>query len=251
MSKMPSEKPVLMPGERLDDLQRDGLRIIQNPSWFCFGMDAVLLSWFARVEEGQKCLDLGCGNGVIPILMYSRWPGESFTGLEIQPDVAQMAGRSVAWNGIGDKVEIIAGDVCRGTEIFPKASFDVITSNPPYLMDAHGLKNPGDHKAIARHEVACSLKQWIETATKLLKPGGHFYMVHRPFRLAEILHDMVEAKLQPKRMQLVYPKKDKEPNLVLIEGVRGGNSQLTVEPPLIVYDDEGDYMEQIRHIYYD
>ena len=148
-------------------------------------------------------------------------------------------------------MEIITGDVCRGTEIFPKASFDVITSNPPYLMDAHGLKNPGDHKAIARHEVACSLKQWIETATKLLKPGGHFYMVHRPFRLAEILHDMVEAKLQPKRMQLVYPKKDKEPNMVLIEGVRGGNSQLTVEPPLIVYDDEGDYMEQIRHIYYD
>lgn len=146
---MPSEKPVLMPGERLDDLQRDGLRIIQNPSWFCFGMDAVLLSWFARVEEGQKCLDLGCGNGVIPILMYSRWPGESFTGLEIQPEVAQMAGRSVAWNGIGDKVEIITGDVCRGTEIFPKASFDVITSNPPYLMDAHGVeksRGPQSHR---------------------------------------------------------------------------------------------------------
>ena len=132
--------------ERIDDLQRNHYGIIQRKGTFCFGMDAVLLSWFARVEEGQKCLDLGCGNGVIPILMYSRWPGESFTGLEIQPDVAQMAGRSVAWNGIGDKVEIITGDVCRGTEIFPKASFDVITSNPPYLMDAHGLKIPGTTK---------------------------------------------------------------------------------------------------------
>ena len=249
MSKMPSEKPVLMPGERLDDLQRDGLRIIQNPSWFCFGMDAVLLSWFARVEEGQKCLDLGCGNGVIPILMYSRWPGESFTGLEIQPDVAQMAGRSVAWNGIGDKVEIITGDVCRGTEIFPKASFDVITSNPPYLMDAHGLKNPGDHKAIARHEVACSLKQWIETATKLLKPGGHFYMVHRPFRLTEIMQVLTKYKLEPKRMKLVHPFVDKDANMVLIEAVRGGKSMIKVEAPIVVYKEQGVYTDEIYDIY--
>ena len=214
-------------------------------------MDAVLLSGFAKVKEGEKVLDIGTGTGIIPILLAAKTPGQHFTGLEIQPESADMARRSVALNHLEEKISIVEGDVREADQLFSAASFDVITSNPPYLMDAHGLKNPGDHKAIARHEVACSLKQWIETATKLLKPGGHFYMVHRPFRLAEILHDMVEAKLQPKRMQLVYPKKDKEPNMVLIEGVRGGNSQLTVEPPLIVYDDEGDYMEQIRHIYYD
>ena len=145
--------------ERIDDLQRNGYRIIQKKKGFCFGMDAVLLSGFAQVKEGEVAVDLGTGTGIIPILLEAKTKGKHFTGLEIQPDVAQMAGRSVAWNGIGDKVEIITGDVCRGTEIFPKASFDVITSNPPYLMDAHGLKNPGDHKAIARHEVACSLKQ--------------------------------------------------------------------------------------------
>ena len=119
------------------------------------------------------------------------------------------------------------------------------------MIGQHGLPTPEEPKAIARHEVLCTLEDVVSSTAKLLKPGGHFYMVHRPFRLAEILHDMVEAKLQPKRLQLVYPKKDKEPNMVLIEGVRGGNSQLTVEPPLIVYDDEGEYMEQIRHIYYD
>ena len=241
----------LKEGERLDDLHRNGFQIIQNKEKFCFGMDAVLLSGFAKVKEGEKVLDIGTGTGIIPILLAAKTPGQHFTGLEIQPESADMARRSVALNHLEEKISIVEGDVREADQLFSAASFDVITSNPPYLMDAHGLKNPGDHKAIARHEVACSLKQWIETATKLLKPGGHFYMVHRPFRLAEILHDMVEAKLQPKRMQLVYPKKDKEPNMVLIEGVRGGTSQLTVEQPLIVYDDEGDYMEQIRHIYYD
>lgn len=241
---------ILRPGERLDDLQRDGLKLIQNPSWFCFGMDAVLLSAFANVKKGQRCLDLGCGNGVIPILMSGRTEGEHFTGLELQKDVAEMAVRSVAYNQISDRVQIVNGDIKEAVDIFGASVFDVVTSNPPYLSHSHGLVGQADHKAIARHELCCTLRDVIGNAAKLLKPGGHFYMVHRPFRLAEIISEMVEHRLEPKRMRLVYPYVDKEPNMVLIEGVRGGNSRLAVEKPLIVYQEENVYTEEVEKLYY-
>lgn len=244
------EKGLLREGERLDDLQREGLYIIQNPSWFCFGMDAVLLTSFAEVKEGQRCLDLGCGNGVIPLLLAAKTKGAFFAGLEIQMDVAEMAGRSVRLNHLEDKVEIIQGDIKEATSIFGAASFDVVTANPPYLTNAHGLINEADHKAIARHELACTLEEVIENAARLLKPGGHFYMVHRPFRLAEMIHQMVAYRLEPKRMRLVHPYIDKEPNMVLIEGVRGGRSRMTVEPPLIVYERENVYTEELKRWYY-
>lgn len=245
------EKGLLREGERLDDLQREGLYIIQNPSWFCFGMDAVLLTSFAEVKEGQRCLDLGCGNGVIPLLLAAKTEGNYFAGLEIQGDVVEMAERSVRLNHLEDKVSIIQGDIKEATSIFGAASFDVVTANPPYLTDAHGLINEADHKAIARHELACTLEDVIENAVKLLKPGGHFYMVHRPFRLAELIHQMVICHLEPKRMRLVHPYIDKEPNMVLIEGVRGGRSRMTIEPPLIVYERENVYTEELRRWYYD
>ena len=250
MSKMQKIEDFLKDGERLDDLQRDGLKIIQNPSWFCFGMDAVLLSSFAKAKKGQKCLDLGCGNGVIPILMSAKTQGESFTGLEIQNDIAEMADRSVRYNQIENKVKIVKGDMREAVSIFGAATFDVVTSNPPYLTQSHGLTNPTDHKAIARHELTCTLEGLVENTSRLLKPGGHFYMVHRPFRLAEIIHCMVEHKLEPKRMRLVYPYVDKEPNMVLIEGVRGGNARITVEPPLIVYESENVYTQELKDMYY-
>lgn len=237
--------------ERLDDLQRGGLHLIQNPSWFCFGMDAVLLSSFARATEGQRCLDLGCGNGIIPLLMSAKTKGQSFFGLEIQEDVACMARRSVQWNHLEDKINIIHGDIKEATSIFGAASFDVVTSNPPYLPQTGGLVNDISHKAMARHELQCTLPDVISSAAKLLKPGGHFYMVHRPFRLAEIIHQMVTYRVEPKRMQLVYPYVDKEPNMVLIEGVRGGNTHMTVEPPLIVYERENEYTEQLKRMYYE
>lgn len=245
------EKGLLREGERLDDLQREGLYIIQNPSWFCFGMDAVLLTSFAEVREGQRCLDLGCGNGVIPLLLAAKTEGAFFAGLEIQRDVAEMAGRSVRLNHLEDKVEIIQGDIKEATSIFGAASFDVVTTNPPYLTNAHGLINEADHKAIARHELACTLEEVIENAARLLKPGGHFYMVHRPFRLAEMIHQMVTYHLEPKRMRLVHPYIDKEPNMVLIEGVRGGRSRMTVESPLIVYERENVYTEELKRWYYE
>lgn len=241
----------LQEGERLDDLQRDGLKIIQNPAWFCFGMDAVLLSAFAHVKKSQTCLDLGCGNGVIPILLAGRTKGASFTGLELQPDVAEMAQRSVQYNQLEEKVHIVQGDIKEATSIFEAASFDVVTSNPPYLTQSHGLVSETGHKAVARHELYCTLEDVVSNAAKLLKPGGHFFLVHRPFRLAEIITCMVSHKLEPKRMRLVYPYVDKEPNMVLVEGVRGGNSRIKMEKPLIVYESEQIYTEEVRRLYYE
>lgn len=245
------EKKFLREGERLDDLQRDGLRIIQNPSWFCFGMDAVLLSSFAEVKEGQKCLDLCCGNGIIPLLLTAKTQGASFAGIELQSDVAEMAQRSVSLNHLEDKVRILQGDIREATSIFGAASFDVVTCNPPYLTNAHGLVSETSHKAIARHELACTMEDVIGKAAKLLKPGGHFYMVHRPFRMAEMIHKMVTYRVEPKRLRLVYPYADKEPNMVLIEGVRGGRARLAVEPPLIVYERENVYTEELKRWYYE
>lgn len=235
--------------ERLDELQRNGYQIIQNPEKFCFGMDAVLLSGFAKAKAGDKVLDMGTGTGIIPILMEAKTQAAHLTGLEIQEESADMARRSVSLNNLTDKIDIVTGDIKEADKYFASASFDVITCNPPYMIDQHGLTNPDGPKAIARHEIFCTLEDVITQATKLLKPGGHFYMVHRPFRLAEIIVTMAEHKLEPKRMQLVYPYIDKEPNMVLIEGVRGGKSRMSVEKPLIVYKAPGEYMPEIYDIY--
>jgi len=239
----------LKDSERLDDLQRNGYKIIQDPGKFCFGMDAVLLSGFASVKPGGRVLDLGTGTGIIPILLEAKTEGSYFAGLEIQEESVDMARRSVELNGLSGKIDIIHGDIKEADGLFDAASFDVVTSNPPYMINEHGLKNPDSPKAIARHEVCCNLEDVIRAAARVLKPGGHFYMVHRPFRLAEIMNLMSGMKLEPKRLQLVYPYVDKEPNMVLIEGVRGGRSRLTVEKPLIVYEEPGKYTQEIYDIY--
>ncbi len=248
-SVLKREKMHLKDSERLDDLQRNGYKIIQDPGKFCFGMDAVLLSGFASVKPGGRVLDLGTGTGIIPILLEAKTEGSYFAGLEIQEESVDMARRSVELNGLSGKIDIIHGDIKEADGLFDAASFDVVTSNPPYMINEHGLKNPDSPKAIARHEVCCNLEDVIRAAARVLKPGGHFYMVHRPFRLAEIMNLMSGMKLEPKRLQLVYPYVDKEPNMVLIEGVRGGRSRLTVEKPLIVYEEPGKYTQEIYDIY--
>lgn len=235
--------------ERLDELQRKGYRIIQNPEKFCFGMDAVLLTGFASAKKGEKILDLGTGTGIIPILMEAKSEAAHLTGLEIQEESADMARRSVILNHLEDKIDIVTGDIKEADTLFASASFDVITCNPPYMIGNHGLVNPEGPKAIARHEILCTLEDVIKNTAKLLKPRGRFYMVHRPFRLAEIMTIMSKYKLEPKRMRLVYPYIDKEPNMVLIEAVRGGNSRMQVEKPLIVYERPGVYMPEIYKIY--
>lgn len=239
----------LLPGERIDELQRNGYRIIQNPERFCFGMDAVLLSGFARAKKQERCLDLGCGNGIIPILMEAKTEGKHFTGLEIQPESADMAKRSVALNGLQDRIDIVEGDIKDASKIFGASSFHVVTTNPPYMTAQHGLTNLYEAKTIARHEVLCNLKDIIRESARLLMPGGRFYMVHRPFRLAEIISLMVQYRMEPKRMRLVYPYVDREPNMVLIEGLRGGKRRMTVEKPLIVYKEPGKYTDEIYDVY--
>lgn len=235
--------------ERIDDLQRNHYGIIQRKGAFCFGMDAVLLSGFAVVKEGEKVLDLGTGTGIIPILLSAKTQGMHFTGLEIQEESADMARRSVAYNGLEDRVEIVTGDIKEAGTLFDRASFDVVTSNPPYMNDAHGIKNPQDAKAIARHEVLCTLEDVVREGAKVLRPGGRFYMVHRPHRLIEIITAFTKYKLEPKRMKLVHPFVDKDANMVLIEAVKGGRSMIKVEKPLIVYREPGVYMDEIYDIY--
>jgi tRNA1Val (adenine37-N6)-methyltransferase len=242
-------KDLLKEHERIDDLQRNGYKIIQDPCRFCFGMDAVLLSGFARADKGDHVIDLGTGTGIIPILMEAKTEASHLIGLEIQEESADMARRSVALNNLESKIEIVTGDIKQAVELFGKSTMDVVTSNPPYMIGQHGLKNPDSEKAIARHEVLCTLEDVVKAAAALLKPGGNFFMVHRPFRLAEIMTCLSNYKLEPKRMRLVYPFVDKEPNMVLIEANRGGRSRLTVEKPLIVYKEQGVYTDEIYEVY--
>ena len=239
----------LKENERLDDLQRNGFQIIQKTDGFCFGMDAILLSGFASVRKGEKALDLGTGTGIIPILLKAKTEGEHFSALEIQEEMADMARRSVAANHLEKDITGVTGDIKEASRIFGAASFDVVTSNPPYMNDAHGLKNPDLPKAIARHEVLCTLDDVTREAAKVLKPGGRFYMVHRPHRLVEIITALTKYRLEPKRMKMVHPYVDREANMVLIEAVRGGRSMIKVEAPVIVYKEPGVYTDEIYDIY--
>lgn len=240
---------MLLEDERIDDLQRNGYHIIQKKKGFCFGMDAVLLSGFASVRRGERALDLGTGTGIIPILLEAKTEGEHFTGLEIQEEVAGMAGRSVRLNHLEDRVEIVKGDIREASRIFGRASFDVVTSNPPYMTGFWGLKNPDLPKAIARHEILCTLEDVVRETELLLKPGGRFYLVHRPERLAEILSVLNGHHLEPKRMKLVHPFVDREANMVLVEAVRGGKPMMKVEAPVIVFREPGVYSEEITTVY--
>ena len=229
----------LRPGERLDDLQIGGLELIQDPKKFCFGVDAVFLSDFVRVRPGENVLDLGTGNGIIPVLLSAKTEARHITGLEIQADTAEMARRSVAHNHLEDRIDIVTGDIKEAAELFKPAFFDVITTNPPYMLADHGMRNLDDAKAIARHEVLCSLDDILRESMRLMQDKSRFYMIHRPFRLTEIMIKMHQYMIEPKRIRFVHPYIDKEPAMVLIEGVRGAKPRVTVEPPLIIYDRNG------------
>lgn len=236
--------------ERVDDLHRNGYMLIQDPKRFCFGVDAVLLSGFATAKKGDKVLDLGTGTGVIPILMSAKTKAEHFSALEIQPESAEMAKRSVMLNDLQDRIDIIEGDIKKAAEIFKPSSFDVITTNPPYMNFEGGLKNSYDPKTIARHEVLCSLDDVAFAAQRLLKFGGKFFMVHRPHRLTDIMCVLREHKLEPKRIRFVQPYADREPNMVLVEAVRSGKPMIKVMPTLVIYNSDGTYTQETLDIYY-
>lgn len=239
----------LKEGERFDDLQKNGYRIIQDARRFCFGMDAVLLAGFTKVKPKERVLDLGTGTGIIPMLLRGKTKGESFVGLEIQAESADMADRSVRFNHLEDSVRIVTGDIKEADQIFGTASFHVVTSNPPYMIAEHGLQNPMEAKAIARHEIMCTLEDVVSQASRLLMPNGRFYLIHRPFRMAEIITCLCRYGLEPKRMRLVYPTIEQEPTMVLIEALKGGRPRVTVEKPLIIYQKPGVYTDEIYEIY--
>ncbi len=240
----------LQADEHLDDLQ-NGYFIIQAAEGFRYGIDAVLLSSFARVKEGESVLDMGTGTGILPILLAAKTPGKSFTGLEIQEKSADMACRSVAYNHLENRIRILRGDIKEASALLGPASFDVVVSNPPYMTGSHGLVNPEEAKAVARHELLCTFEDLARETARVLTSRGRFYLIHRPFRLAEIFRVLSAHRLEPKRMRLVYPFVDREPNLVLVEACKNGNARITVEKPLIVYQEPGVYTREIREIYGD
>lgn len=238
-------------GERIDDLHRNGYLLIQNTKLFCFGIDAVLLSGFAHVKKGENVIDLGTGTGVIPILLEAKTQGNHFTGLEIQKESVEMARRSVKLNGLENKITIDEGDIKQSLSIYGASVFDVVTVNPPYMNNGGGLKNDFEPKAIARHELLCNLEDVICNASKLLKTGGRFYMVHKPHRLTDIIVTMRQYHIEPKRLRFVHSYAEKEPSLLLIEGNRNGKPMIKVESPLVIYQKNGNYTEEIKKIYYE
>ncbi|KEO83168.1 tRNA1(Val) (adenine(37)-N6)-methyltransferase [Tumebacillus flagellatus] len=242
----------LKPGERLDDLQTKGLRIIQSDEVFSFSLDAVLLAHYVTLRNRDRVLDMGTGNGVIPLLLASRSDlprRERIIGLEIQERLADMAARNVSGNQLQDSLEIVNGDLREAVERFGHESFDTVTCNPPYRPAGVGDASLNPHVRIARHEVTCTLQDVVTTAAKLLKYQGKFAMVHRPDRLAEIIAEMKAHRIEPKRLLLVHPRAHQRPNIVLIEGIKGGKPELRIDPPLIVHNEDGSYTQAILDIY--
>ncbi len=235
--------------EVIDDLQRDGLKIIQNKKFFKFGIDAVLLTYFCNPKKVEQIVDLGTGSGVIALLLSAKYRSAQISGLEIQPAVAEMAQRSVLLNQLQARVTIINGDIKNWQQCFKAQSADVITANPPYFKSGSGLANPNDYKLISRHEVACTLDDLFSAASGILKPNGQFYLIHRPNRLVDIFETARQHRLEPKVIQLVKPRIDEAANLVLIKCVKYGGAELKWLPPIVVYDENQNYTDQIYYIY--
>lgn len=234
--------------ERIDDLQYKGLKIIQNTEGFCFGVDSVLLTEFARdMKKNKTIVDLGTGTGIIGILLSKKVKASKIIGVEIQKDVANMAKRSVELNNLQNIMQILNEDVKNLS--LEKNSFDYVVTNPPYKKKGTGIINREDKQIISRHETTVNLEEWIKVSSHLLKDNGAIYMVHRPERLNEIIENLRKYRLEPKRIRFIYPKINKNSNLVLIKAVKYANSFLKVEKPLIIYNEDGSYTDEILKIY--
>ena len=240
----------LKENERIDDLEFKGLKIIQNEKGFCFGIDSVLLSDFAKdIKKGSKVLDLGTGTGIIPILLCGKTKLDKVIGVEIQEEVANMAKRSCLLNNLEDRFEVLNENILRLKNIFKNQTFDVIVTNPPYKKKDTGIINEDERKIISRHEITANLEDFIKISKDLLKDKGELYMVHRPERLVDILSLLRKYKIEPKHMRFVYSNTTKPPKLVLIKGIKNSKSFLKVDTNLYIYDDKGNYTEEILKIY--
>lgn len=243
-------KIILRENERIDDLEYKGLKIIQNTTGFCFGIDSVLLSNFAKdLKNNSNVIDLGTGTGIIPILLSSKSNAKKIVGIEIQNSVAEMANRSVRLNNLENKIQILNENIINLKNVFSSNSFDVVITNPPYKKMNTGIINSNDKKNISRHEITASLEDFIEISSYLLKDLGELYMVHRPERLVDIFYNLRLKKLEPKIVRFIFSSEEKEPKLVLIKTVKNGKSFLKVEKNLYIYDNDGNYTDEILKIY--
>ena len=240
----------LKANERIDDLQYKGLKIIQNKDWFCFGLDSVLLSDFAKgIKNGSTVLDLGCGNGILGLLLCAKTNLRKIIGIEIQKNVCDLAKRNIEYNNLQDRFEIINEDIKNIDKTYKENSFDAIVTNPPYMKTGSGAKSEEETKLIARHEIKCNLEDIIKISFKMLKDKGEFYMVHRANRICDILFLMRNYKIEPKVIRFIQPNSDKEPNLVLIKGIKNAGEFLKIEKNLIIYKEDGNYTDELLEIY--
>ncbi len=241
---------MLKENERIDDLEYKGLKIIQNKKGFCFGIDSILLSDFAKnIKDGSYVADIGTGTGIISLLLCEKTNLSKIYGIEIQKDVAEMATRSVKLNNLEDKIEILNINVKNIFDVLEKNTFDVVVTNPPYKKENTGLKSEEKINLISRHEVECTLEDIVKQAYLLLKDKGEFYMVHRAERLVDVLYTLRKNKLEPKNIRFVHSKQNDKPNLILIKAVKNAKEFLKIESPLIIYKENGEYTEEILKIY--
>lgn len=239
----------LKENERIEDLQCKGLKIIQNKKWFCFGVDAVLLTNYCDVKNNSKIVDLGTGTGIIPILLSGKRNYSKAYAIEIQGEVAEMAERSIALNGLEEKIKVLNIDLNEALNYLEPNFFDAVVSNPPYKLNNSGIINPSDKKAISRHEIKCKLEDVISTAAGLLKQQGRFYMVHRPDRLVDIFCLLRKYGMEPKQIRFIHPRVSAKPNMILIRASKNGNPQLKFDPPLYIYGEDGNYTDELCKIY--
>lgn len=235
--------------ERLDDLQLGGVKIYQDKRMFCFGIDAVLLANYVSVPPSSNVLDMCSGNGIIPFILFAKTKADKISALEIIHRNVELMNKSIEYNNAQNRIFPVCDDLKNWSNHFGAATFDIITCNPPYIKSGSGLLNPDDNKKCARHEIFCTLEDVVSAAAKMLKPTGKLAMVYRPDRLAELIFTLKSHGIEPKRMRTVHSRMGDKPNLILIEGIRGGKPELCFEPPLYIYKNETEYTDEINKIY--
>lgn len=241
---------VLKGNERFDDLQRSGLRIIQDPKGNRFSTDAVLLSSFCKARSLDKVADLGTGTGILPLLIWAKWKPRHIVGIELDEATADMAARSIKANGLEKGIDIIHADLKRSAELLGRGKFTLVVSNPPYIRLGEGDRGISSPRALARHEIGCTFDDVAAAAAALLVPSGRFALVHRPNRLADVLCSLRGHGLEPKLLRTVHTRPDDVPTMILISSVKGASPGLKVGPPLVLYKEDGTYTEETQAIYF-